>query len=219
MFIPDPSFFNPRSWVKKMPPDPHQRIWVFKPKKLFLSSRKYDPGCSTCSGSGSWFFTHPGSRGQKGTRSWIRPLDLVRERIRTSDAYLSCVVRCAHDRLRLPQREDRDERRRSGDQREVPRAAWHGKLRRQVGHFRDKRRAFWDGWGHLEAVLRIRIRSIRMFFWVIRIHKYELRIRLRILLSSSKNGKKKPLIPTVLWLLYDFLSLTNEVNVPSKRKI
>ena len=82
----------------------------------------------------------------------------MRDWIRTSDVYLSCVVRCAHDRLRLPQREDRDERRRSGDQREVSRPAWHGKLRRQVGHFRDMRRAFWDGWGHFEAVLRIRIR-------------------------------------------------------------
>ncbi len=28
-------------------PDPHQRISVFNPKKWFLSSRKYDPGCSS----------------------------------------------------------------------------------------------------------------------------------------------------------------------------
>jgi hypothetical protein len=26
-------------------PDPQQRIKVFLPNKLFLSSRKYDPGC------------------------------------------------------------------------------------------------------------------------------------------------------------------------------
>ncbi len=37
----------------------------------------------------------------------------------------------------------------------------------------------------------------------------EIRIRLRILLSSSKNT-------TVLWLLYDILFWKNDVNVPSK---
>ncbi len=37
--------------------------------------------------------------------------------------------------------------------------------------------------------------------------------RIRILLSSSKN-RKKTLVPTVLWLLYDFLSLKN--YIPSK---
>ncbi len=36
-----------------------------------------------------------------------------------------------------------------------------------------------------------------------------------ILLSSSKN-RKKNLDPSVLWLLYDFLSLKNDVNVSSK---
>ncbi len=34
--------------------------------------------------------------------------------------------------------------------------------------------------------------------------------------SSSKKSKKN-LGPTVLWLLLDFLSLKNDVNVPSKR--
>ncbi len=48
--------------------DPHQRISIFLTNIIVLSSRKYDPGCS------SWiriliFFTYPGSRGQKGTRS------------------------------------------------------------------------------------------------------------------------------------------------------
>ncbi len=38
----------------------------FKPKKSFLGSRKYNPGCS--SGSGYWFFTDPGSRGLKRHR-------------------------------------------------------------------------------------------------------------------------------------------------------
>ncbi len=38
----------------------------------------------------------------------------------------------------------------------------------------------------------------------------------RNLLSTSKNWRKT-LISTVLWILYDFLSLKNDVNVPSKR--
>jgi hypothetical protein len=47
-----------------------QRIKYFQPKKLFLSSQKYDPGCS--SRIRVLIFFHPGSRGQKGTGSWIR---------------------------------------------------------------------------------------------------------------------------------------------------
>jgi len=49
MFIPDPNFFHPGSGVKKRfrIPDPHQRISVFFTQKMFLSSRKYDPGCSS----------------------------------------------------------------------------------------------------------------------------------------------------------------------------
>ncbi len=35
------------------------------------------------------------------------------------------------------------------------------------------------------------------------------------LVKVSKNSKKT-LIPTALWLLFDFLSLKNDVNVPSK---
>ncbi len=48
-------------------------------------------------------------------------------------------------------------------------------------------------------------------FWtsLIRIHQYE--VRIRILLLSSKNSKT-----TVLWLLYGFLSFKNDVNVTSK---
>jgi hypothetical protein len=51
--IPDPTFFHPGSWI----PDPNclhpgSRIRIkefkyFNPKKWFLSSRKYDPGCSS----------------------------------------------------------------------------------------------------------------------------------------------------------------------------
>jgi hypothetical protein len=45
-------------------PDPHQRIKVFQPKTLLLSSRIPDPDPD--------FFTRPRSRGQKGTGSGIR---------------------------------------------------------------------------------------------------------------------------------------------------
>ncbi len=51
-------------------------------------------------------------------------------------------------------------------------------------------------------------------FWI-RIHLCELRIRLRTLPLSSKNSKKN-LKSYCLWLLYDFLSLKNDVNVASK---
>jgi hypothetical protein len=50
MFIPDPNFFHPGSRVKKIPdpaPQPHQKFKYFNTKKLFLSSRKYDLGCSS----------------------------------------------------------------------------------------------------------------------------------------------------------------------------
>ncbi len=56
MFFPDPNFSipDPGSQIQghkdfRIPdPDPHQRIEVFFPqKKLFLSSRNYDPGCSS----------------------------------------------------------------------------------------------------------------------------------------------------------------------------
>jgi hypothetical protein len=71
MIIPDlgTEFFPSRI------PDQHQSNKVFEPKKLFLSSRKYDSGCS------SWIpdqdpdflpIPDPRSRGQKGTGSRIR---------------------------------------------------------------------------------------------------------------------------------------------------
>ncbi len=74
--IPDPGSELSPSRI----PDPHQRIHVFKPQKKqkywFLSSKKYDPGCSSRipdPGSGCWLspIPDPGSRGQKGTQSRI----------------------------------------------------------------------------------------------------------------------------------------------------
>ncbi len=54
-------------------PDPHKRIKYFNPKKLFLSSRKYDPGCSSRIRF-LIFLTipDPGCRDQKGHWSRIR---------------------------------------------------------------------------------------------------------------------------------------------------
>jgi hypothetical protein len=44
---PNFSIPDPGSKRFRIPdPDQHQRISVFSPKKLLLSSRKYDPGCS-----------------------------------------------------------------------------------------------------------------------------------------------------------------------------
>ncbi len=61
--ITDPNFFHPWSRILT------KEFKYFDPKKWFLSSRKYDPGCSSRiwipdpePGSGSWLFTHPGSR-------------------------------------------------------------------------------------------------------------------------------------------------------------
>jgi hypothetical protein len=74
MFIPDPTFFHPGSELSPS----RIRIKEFKyfnPKKWFLSSRKYDPGCSSrISDPDAEFLPipDPGSRGQKGTGSRIR---------------------------------------------------------------------------------------------------------------------------------------------------
>ncbi len=83
--IPDPTFFHPGSRIRTVSiPDPHQRILSIltpkKAKKWFLSSKKYDPGCSSRildPGSGCWLspIPDPGSRGQKGTQSRIPDLD------------------------------------------------------------------------------------------------------------------------------------------------
>ncbi len=66
-----------------------------------------------------------------------------------------------------------------------------------------------------------RIRRIHMFLGLPDpdpLVRNTVRIRLHICLSSSKNSKKTTLIPIDMWLLYDFLSLKNDVNVPSKSK-
>jgi hypothetical protein len=80
--IPDPTFFHPGSELSPS----RIRIKEFKyfkpkkPKKWFLSSRKYDPGCS------SWIpdpdadflpIPDPGSRGQKATGSGSATLVLI----------------------------------------------------------------------------------------------------------------------------------------------
>ncbi len=49
--IPNPTFFHPGSELSSSRiPDPHQEfkcLYILNPKKWFLSSRKYDPGCSS----------------------------------------------------------------------------------------------------------------------------------------------------------------------------
>jgi hypothetical protein len=68
MFIPDPNFFHPASRIRI------KEFKHFNPKKLFLRSRKYDPGC--WSRSRIWDsdpdflpIPDPGFPGQKGTGS------------------------------------------------------------------------------------------------------------------------------------------------------
>ncbi len=77
MFIPDPgsNFFPSRIRTVSIP-DPgssSKNLSILtrkKAKKWFLSSKKYDPGCS--SRIRMLTFSHPGSRGQKSTQSRIR---------------------------------------------------------------------------------------------------------------------------------------------------
>ncbi len=84
-FNPGSEFFHPGSRVKKIP-DPRSgpastNLSIFNPKKLFLSSRKYDPGCS----SRIWIpdldflsILDPGSSGQKGIGSRIESATLCK---------------------------------------------------------------------------------------------------------------------------------------------
>jgi hypothetical protein len=71
---PGSKFFHPGSRVTKIP-DPgsaSKNLSVFNPK-IFLSSRKYDPGCSSRIPDPDLdFFTLLGSRGHKGNGSRIR---------------------------------------------------------------------------------------------------------------------------------------------------
>jgi hypothetical protein len=71
MFIPDPGSKYFTSRIKKIPDQKNpgsasasKNLSMLTPK-FFQSSRKYDPG------SGSWFFTHPGSRIQASKRQRI----------------------------------------------------------------------------------------------------------------------------------------------------
>jgi hypothetical protein len=71
MVIPDPTFFHPGSRIRTVSiPDPHQRILSIltpkKAKKWFLSSKKYDPCCS--SRIRMLTFSNPGSRIQGSKR-------------------------------------------------------------------------------------------------------------------------------------------------------
>jgi hypothetical protein len=84
MFIPDPgSDFFPSRIPEPNCLHPGSRILIKefkyfnpkKPKKWFLSSKKYDPGCSSRIRMLTFYpsrIPDPGSRGQKGTRSRIR---------------------------------------------------------------------------------------------------------------------------------------------------
>ncbi len=67
----------------------------------------------------------------------------------------------------------------------------------------------------IRILILIRIRRIRMFLGLL--DPDPLEAWLQILLSSSKNSKKN-LIPTVLLLIFYFLSLKNDINVPSNSK-
>ncbi len=73
----DPNFFYPRSRIQVQKDSGSASTWkefkYFIPKNLFLSSRKYDPGCSYRIRI-SWFFTYHGSwiQGSKCSRARIR---------------------------------------------------------------------------------------------------------------------------------------------------
>ncbi len=86
MFIPDPTFFHPGSRIRTVSiPDPgssskNLSILTLKKakKKWFQSTKKYEPGCS--SRIRMLTFSHPGSRGQKGTQSRIRIRNTANDR-------------------------------------------------------------------------------------------------------------------------------------------
>jgi hypothetical protein len=75
---PGYEFFHPGSQVKNIP-DPgsaSKNLSIYNPKKLFLSSRKYDSGIFIPDPDLDFFYPSripdPGSRNQKGTGSRIR---------------------------------------------------------------------------------------------------------------------------------------------------
>jgi hypothetical protein len=70
MFIPDPNFFHPGS--QDPDPHPHQRIFSILAQKIVSKLSEIWSKIPIHLVSGSWFFTHPGSRCQKSTGSRIR---------------------------------------------------------------------------------------------------------------------------------------------------
>jgi hypothetical protein len=65
--IPDPTFFHPRSRICI------EELKYFNPKKWFLSSRKYDPGCSIRIPDPDFLpIPDPGVKKGTGTRIRIR---------------------------------------------------------------------------------------------------------------------------------------------------
>jgi|688.fasta_scaffold2392201_1 hypothetical protein len=69
MFIPDPGseFFHPGSRIQRLkdPGSASKNLSIFKPEKLFLSCRIPYMIWDVHPGSGSRFFSHPGSCGKK----------------------------------------------------------------------------------------------------------------------------------------------------------
>jgi hypothetical protein len=79
MFFPDPTFFHPGSRIRTVSiPDTgsaSKNLSIFNPKKWFLNSRKYDPGCSSrIPDPDADFYPSriPDPGGQKGTGSRIQ---------------------------------------------------------------------------------------------------------------------------------------------------
>ncbi len=78
-----------------------QEFKYFWPKKLFLTSRKYDPGCS--SRIRILIFTFPGSRGQKGTGLGIRNTAKYQLRAWSTEKYQKCIPVSLHLVILLPE--------------------------------------------------------------------------------------------------------------------
>ncbi len=66
IFIPDPNFFHPGSRIRI------KEFKFFNSKKWFLSSRKYDPGCSSRIQILKFYLQDPGYRCLKGSGSRFR---------------------------------------------------------------------------------------------------------------------------------------------------